>query len=620
MIQHALQPPIPFLSHAPVIDGVLTPDKAQLPARRFTHTFKMDPGNPDFDLCYRLAYGTDYLYLYIQVDAETFICRDRGFQNGDGFVLTLAKPQPENAPSPQFTMLGFWPQEDVEQPFARLLWGRNGDYPFIPLTSDTQFVVKANAVVGRAGKVGFELCLPWRVSFPYHPWLGDIGFDLFFVKAVGEGQSNIYTAFLDDLSKITLDATLYARLNFAPPVLDRDIQYALTMDRNAEQGQAISVQVAALAAQATELPLVFELDSGEGERLDTQHFKFDCPVGISRHTCDLDTARLIAGGYRVRWHVQGREAEDEMGFTLLPPFDPQDVKRRLVQARPCLDADSYHSLLFQVEMLAGQKARLSPDLTCASLRVEMARCLDLIGQAENGVDALAHRTGSLRRAFRSDVDGTLQPYTVHLPAGFDPARTYPLLVFLHGSERDDRALAEHLGYVTTDDFIMLAPKGRGTSNAYTVDHAQEDIQEAVADVCRHYPIDRSNVVLAGFSMGGYGVYRTHYETPGAYKALAVFCGIPDLANERVGPEGHPDFLRKEYLAPFVGMPMFVFHGTADRNAPFEKTVQAVGKLEAVGAHVKFVAQEGTGHGAPHPEYVAQYHRWLEAVIETKGPS
>ena len=54
---------------------------------------------------------------------------------------------------------------------------------------------------------------------------------------------------------------------------------------------------------------------------------------------------------------------------------------------------------------------------------------------------------------------------------------------------------------------------------------QEDIREAIADVCRHYPIDRSNIVLAGFSMGGYGVYRTHYETPGMYKALAVFCGI-----------------------------------------------------------------------------------------------
>jgi hypothetical protein len=43
------------------------------------------------------------------------------------------------------------------------------------------------------------------------------------------------------------------------------------------------------------------------------------------------------------------------------------------------------------------------------------------------------------------------------------------------------------------------------SNAYPIDHAQEDI----ADVCRHYPIDQSNIVLARFSMGGYGVYRTH---------------------------------------------------------------------------------------------------------------
>jgi predicted esterase len=611
VIQHALQPPIPFLTHALAIDGFLTPEKARLPARRFAHTFKMDPGNPDFDLSYRLAYGADYLYLYIQVDAETVTCRDRGFQNGDGFVLTLAKPQPENAPSPQFTMLGFWPQEDVEQPFARLLWGRNGEYPFIPLGSDTQFVVKAHA-----GQVGFELCLPWRVAFPYHPWLGDIGFDLFFVKAVGERQSNIYTAFLDDFAKIALDSTLYARLDFALPVLDHSVQYALTMDRNIEQGQPISVQVAALAAQATELPLVFELVSGEGECLDTHPLKFDCPAGVSRHTCSLDTTRLIAGGYRVRWHVQGREGEDEMGFTLLPSFDPHDVKRRLAAARPRLAAGSYHSLLFQVETLAGQRARLWPDLTYALLRVEMARCLDLVGQAEDGVDSMARRTGTLRRAFRSDIDGTLQPYTVHLPADLDPARTYPLLVFLHGSERDDRALAEHLDYVTTDDFIALAPKGRGTSNAYTADHAQEDIQEAVADVCRHYPVDRSNIVLAGFSMGGYGVYRTHYETPGAYRALAVFCGIPDLANERVRPEGHPDFLQDEYLAPFRGVPMFVFHGTADRNAPFEKTAQAVEKLEAIGAQVEFVAQEGTGHGAPNSEHVAQYHRWLKTVIET----
>ena len=388
------------------------------------------------------------------------------------------------------------------------------------------------------------------------------------------------------------------------------------MNRNAEQGQSIPVEVAVLAAQATELPLVFDLIASVGERLDTHRFRFDCPAGVSLHTCDPDTARLTAGGYQVRWQLRGREPQDAMGFTLLPQFDPRDVRQRLAQARSHLAQGSYDSLLFQVETLADQKARPLPDLTCASLRIELEHHLDLIGQAGNSAYILAHRTDTLRRAYRSDVDGTLQPYTVRLPADFDPARTYPVLVFLHGSERDDRALANHLDYVTTDDFVTLAPKGRGTSNAYTVALAQEDIQQAVADVCRHCPIDQSSIALAGFSMGGYGVYRTHYETPGTYKALAVFCSIPGLANERVGPEGHPGSLQDGYLAPFKGVPTFVFHGTVDRSAPFEKTVQVVGKLKAVGARIEFAAQEGTGHGAPNAEHVAKYHCWLKTVIET----
>ena len=62
--------------------------------------------------------------------------------------------------------------------------------------------------------------------------------------------------------------------------------------------------------------------------------------------------------------------------------------------------------------------------------------------------------------------------------------------------------------------------------------------------------------------------------------------------------------------------MFVFHGTADRNAPFEKTVQVVEKLRAAGAQVEFVAQEGAGHGAPNPGYAEQYHQWLKAKVDT----
>ena len=127
-------PPVTFWAAPPTIDGMLSPEKAGLPARSFVHTFKMAPENPDFALSYRLAYGPGFFYLHIQVNAETLTCRDRGFQNGDGLVLTLAQPQAENAPSPEFYMLGFGPQDAGRgdagrQPTGRLLWGHNGDFP-----------------------------------------------------------------------------------------------------------------------------------------------------------------------------------------------------------------------------------------------------------------------------------------------------------------------------------------------------------------------------------------------------------------------------------------------------------------------------------------------------------
>jgi dipeptidyl aminopeptidase/acylaminoacyl peptidase len=60
--------------------------------------------------------------------------------------------------------------------------------------------------------------------------------------------------------------------------------------------------------------------------------------------------------------------------------------------------------------------------------------------------------------------------------------------------------------------------------------------------------------------------------------------------------------------------MFVYHGTGDLNAPFEKTVEAVEKLQAIGAHVRFCPQEGRGHGAPDPETISAYHQWLKTMI------
>jgi hypothetical protein len=54
---------------------------------------------------------------------------------------------------------------------------------------------------------------------------------------------------------------------------------------------------------------------------------------------------------------------------------------------------------------------------------------------EGGRRPWADRKGSVARAFVSAVDGSVQPYGVIVPAGYDPRKPTRLDVVLHGSSR-----------------------------------------------------------------------------------------------------------------------------------------------------------------------------------------
>jgi predicted esterase len=240
---------------------------------------------------------------------------------------------------------------------------------------------------------------------------------------------------------------------------------------------------------------------------------------------------------------------------------------------------------------------------------DLTTALAIAGQ---GGDPVAARKGIQRRAYRSALDGTLQPYEIKTPADLDTAKRRPLFVYLHGSGEDERGqLARGLA---GPEFVAVAPRGRGTSNAFSADHAQDDIREAIADAIANYPVDESRVVLAGFSMGGYGVYRTFWENPKRYRALAVFSGDPSIATRFLGA-GHPDFLDPKYLETFRGIPVFVFHGGKDRNCPIENTRKLVAMLQKAGARVEFHCEEEKGHEAASAETMAAFRNWLVAVVQ-----
>ncbi|RPJ64454.1 MAG: hypothetical protein EHM23_00470, partial [Acidobacteria bacterium] len=547
-------------------------------------------------------------------------------QNGDGLILVLAHARPGDAPSDEFYVLGFSAAPDF---YRKVVWYYNKDLALRRLSDNVLVQTYAD---GR--KVGFELLIPWEELPGYHAsGRYPLGFNLSLVRAVGrEKEKSIFYVCPDPAVQSEQKRRQYQRLAFDPPGSDAAPQTALLADRGyLNYGDQLAMQIVSVSNRSEEDRVRVSVVSGEGEELLRAFYPVHpgparvqeqaggtsaAPVQAKRLRSQvlLDTANLPPGGYRIKWQRQATGERGEMGLTVLPKLDFVQLSRRLGSARKYLKPGSPTTLEFRLQYLKSRLEEVKPYETCGRLRLEAESFLHVLSEADRHSDLLASRTGVFRRAFRSRLDKSLQPYSVRIPAEFDASHRYPLLVYLHGSGDDDRGMLESLELPET--FLAMAPRARGTSHVYVQDHAQEDIQEAIQDMIANYPVDTSRIVLAGFSMGGYGVLRTFYEAPSRFHSLAVFSGHPSLP-ARWGLEGqHPDFLDERYLKPFKGKSLFISHGRKDQNLPFDAAERMVRALEAAGAVVQFVPDD-TGHETSTQTRKAFFH-WLRGVEREGG--
>jgi len=614
MPQATLQPAVDFLEREPAIDGRLDVELQGLARRSFAVLVKMNPANADTKADYRLAYGSDFLYLYIDLQAEQLVCRDRGYQNGDGFILLLNRPLPGNAESPELFMLGYHPTGNPQHPFSQMTWKRNDDWLFAPLGESSVFRVTAEGQ-----RIGFEVLLRWADVHPYHPWLADgIGFNLILAKAIGDTDVN-YLAVCAKPAAGPEAFSAYSRLAFAPPLLTSGLQSAAILERgHLRAGEPLPVKIVAVSARPGREQVNFTFVSGEGTQVSRQMAAVDVDAGLCAREAVLDTGDLATGGYVVRWESRLNRGSGATGLTVLPPFDVVAKEKECSAFGDRLSPGSLQTIRFLIAEIGAQQARLRAYDTGAGLRARMERVDDLLRDAASGTDRLERQRGLLRRAFQSKVDGTLQPYTVYVPADLEAGKKYPAMVYLHGSDSDDQSLKvamQSFPYLSWNRAFVIAPYGRGPSNAFSRDHAQEDIREAIADALREYPIDPRRLVLSGFSMGGYGVYRTLYENPKMYAAAAVFSGHPDLGSRYAPGASHPDFRRPEFLKPLRGLNIAVLHGGRDRNCPVELTIELVALMKQQGIPVSFFLDREAGHEPPRdPAVIEKFRQWLEKAM------
>ena len=135
-------------------------------------------------------------------------------------------------------------------------------------------------------------------------------------------------------------------------------------------------------------------------------------------------------------------------------------------------------------------------------------------------------------AYYSEIDGSVQPYAITLPEGYDPAKPARLYVWMHGRQNN-----------TTESEFIFSQQTFRPGNVPVADQGQiqldlfgringggwhwageADVFEGIAAVKKRFKIDDRRVLLRGFSMGGEGAWNIALHYPDRFAAAEIGAG------------------------------------------------------------------------------------------------
>jgi predicted esterase len=188
-------------------------------------------------------------------------------------------------------------------------------------------------------------------------------------------------------------------------------------------------------------------------------------------------------------------------------------------------------------------------------------------------------------------------YVVILPDEYDPARTYPLVVLLHGYGQSPEQFADVAKYINPREYVYIVPEGpytaldsegKGFSHLRELENYQEDaasvsttadwIIRAADDAMKRYPIKGKKFYMIGFSQGAALAHITAALYPERIAGYAAHGGyiIKNTITE--------DQLAKEKKS---GTRILITHGQDDPAVAAEEGIYASNMLKDAGLDVTF---------------------------------
>ena len=176
-------------------------------------------------------------------------------------------------------------------------------------------------------------------------------------------------------------------------------------------------------------------------------------------------------------------------------------------------------------------------------------------------------------------------HAVFAPLHYEPNYAYPLIIWLHGPDDNERQLQRIMPLVSMRNYVAVAPRATqcvgSRSTSFSWNHslsgimdAEQRIFDCIDVVQTKFNVEPGRMFLAGFRCGGTMAFRIALKNP------SRFAGVLSIGGPF--PEDHNPLI---HLNQVRHLPLFIAQGRLSQRYPVERTCAELRLFHAAGLAV-----------------------------------